>query len=109
MNILDSTNTDSQELESLAQQSEYMQQLIGEVDELPEMPSKALMQNCIEEILTFHNNGLQRILRFLIRDDSTASARLLNHMLEDPFITGLLLMHDLHPQPELLEAELTES
>jgi hypothetical protein len=101
MNMNDLTETGFRELESLAQQSERMQDLMNQVEEAEESPTKALAQDCIEEILTYHNNGLQRILHLLTEEGSPASSEMYDRLLEDPFLSGLLLMHDLHPHPEV--------
>lgn len=50
--MTDQKETDRRELESLAYQSERMQELMQQVEELPGSPVKALTQECIEEILT---------------------------------------------------------
>ena len=65
--MTDQRESDRRELESLAHQSEHMQELMQQVEELPGSPVKTLAQECIEEILTYHNNGLQRILYLLKR------------------------------------------
>ena len=100
--MTDQRESDRRELESLAHQSEHMQELMQQVEELPGSPVKTLAQECIEELLTYHNNGLQRILYLLKKDGSAASGKMVDRLLEDPFISGLLLMHDLHPHPECL-------
>jgi len=56
-----------------------------------------LMRECISQILVFYGNGLERIMNILMNEGSTASTKILNDLLGDSFINGLLIIHDLHP------------
>jgi Fe-S cluster biogenesis protein NfuA len=78
-------------------QTARMQQLMEEVDQLSDGRSRELAQACISEVLVFHGNGLQRILQLLTDDGGEVATRILNRMLDDPFLNGLLLIHELHP------------
>jgi Fe-S cluster biogenesis protein NfuA/nitrite reductase/ring-hydroxylating ferredoxin subunit len=85
------------EIAALNQQSEHIQELIEEVDALPDGAARKLMQECIQEILTFYGHGLERILRVVSSGSSAAARDIYNDLIEDSFVSGLLLIHDLHP------------
>ena len=85
------------EIAALNQQSEHIQELIEEVDALPDGKARKLMQECIQEILTFYGHGLERILRVISNGSSAAARDIYNDLIEDSFVSGLLLIHDLHP------------
>lgn len=85
------------EISELNQQSQYIQQLIEEIEALPDPHSRKLMQECIQEILSFYGHGLERMLHIISNGNSAAAKDIYNKLIEDSFITGLLLIHDLHP------------
>lgn len=85
------------EIEALNQQSRRMQQLIEQVDEIKDLKVKELVQDCIQEILTFYGNGIERIINILMHENSSAATKIINDLIGDSFINGLLLIHDLHP------------
>ena len=85
------------EIRTLNEQSQRMQKLVEQVDLLPDSPSKELIRECIAEILTFYGNGLERIMTVLINESNVTATKILNNLLEDSFINGLLIIHDLHP------------
>ena len=91
------TKGNNDEIEELNRSSERIQQLIGQIDQLKDKESRELVQACISEMLGFYGKGLERILKILMRDGSSASTKLLNDLIEDNFVSGLLLIHDLHP------------
>lgn len=81
----------------LNQQSEHIQQLIEDIECLPDAKVKNMMQECIQEVLGFYGKGLERILKIIANGNSTAAKDIYNDLIEDSFINGLLLIHDLHP------------
>ncbi len=85
------------EIKELNEQSKRMQQLIEQIDELPDSATKELMQECVNEMLTFYGNGLERIMNILMNEGNGAATKILNDLMEDNFISGLLIIHDLHP------------
>ena len=56
-----------------------------------------MMQECIQEILSFYGHGLERILNIISKGNSSAAKDIYNDLIEDSFVSGLLLIHDLHP------------
>ena len=85
------------ELEELNEQSQRIQNLVEEIDALPDEDAKSLMQECMQEVLSFYGHGLERILKIISKGNSEAAKNIYNSLIEDSFITGLLLIHDLHP------------
>lgn len=85
------------EIAELNQQSQQIQELIGEIETLPDPGAKELMQQCMQEMLSFYGKGLKRILTIISNGNSNAAKDIYNAMVDDSFVSGLLLIHDLHP------------
>ena len=85
------------EVAELNDQSEHIRMLIEQIENLPDANARDLMQECIQEILGFYGNGLERILKIVSNGNSTAAKDIYNNLIDDSFINGLLLIHDLHP------------
>ncbi len=85
------------EISELNRQSERIQELIEEIDALPDEKAKNMMQECMQEVLSFYGQGLERILGIISKGNNTAAKDIYNNMLGDSFVNGLLLIHDLHP------------
>ena len=85
------------EMAELNQQSQHIQELIEEIDSLPDPATRKMMQECIQEIVSFYGHGLEKILRVISKGNSAAAKDIYNDLIEDSFISGLLLIHDLHP------------
>ncbi len=85
------------ELSELNRQSDRIQELIEEIEALPDEKSRTMMQECMQEVLSFYGHGLERILGIISKGNNTAAKDIYNNMLGDSFVNGLLLIHDLHP------------
>ncbi|MEP6616307.1 MAG: NifU family protein [Ginsengibacter sp.] len=85
------------EISLLNRQSEHIQELIEEIDSLPDNNTRELMQECIQEMLSFYGQGLERILKVISNGSNSAAKEIYNNLIEDSFLSGLLLIHDLHP------------
>ncbi len=85
------------ELSELNRQSERIQELLEQIDTLPDEKAKDMMQECMQEVLSFYGYGLERILGIISKGNNTAAKEIYNNMLGDNFVNGLLLIHDLHP------------
>lgn len=83
--------------DELPQQSHQMQALLEKVSQWPDAASKALMQECISEMLIFYGNGLERMIDLISGESNEIATKVLNKFMADPFINGLLILHDLHP------------
>lgn len=81
----------------LNQQSQRIQELIEEIDRFPDTNAKNLMQECIQEVLSFYGYGLEKILEIISDGNKAAAKDIYNDLIADSFVSGLLLIHDLHP------------
>ncbi len=85
------------EVSELNRQSDHIQELIEKIEMLPDPKARKLMEECIQEILGFYGSGLEKILKIISSGNSSAAKDIYNELIEDSFINGLLLIHDLHP------------
>jgi Fe-S cluster biogenesis protein NfuA len=80
------------------QMARRLQELIEQIQKLPNPAGRALLQDCVQSLLAFYGDGLSRILKHLQNAGERGEA-ILNRMLEDQAISGLLFIHGLHPVP----------
>jgi len=85
------------EISALNDQSLHIQQLLEEIDSLPDQNAKKITQECVREILSFYGHGLERILKIISNGNGSAAKDIYNNLIEDSFVSGLLLIHELHP------------
>lgn len=85
------------EISELNKQSERIQELLDELESYPDGKAKEMIQECVQEILSFYGNGLKRIMDIVAKGNSSASKDIYNNLIDDSFVNGLLLIHDLHP------------
>jgi Fe-S cluster biogenesis protein NfuA/nitrite reductase/ring-hydroxylating ferredoxin subunit len=85
------------EISELNQQSQHIQELIEEIDSLPNIEARELMQECMQEVLSFYGHGLERILKIISNGNTSAAKDIYNSLIDDSFVSSLLLIHDLHP------------
>jgi Fe-S cluster biogenesis protein NfuA/nitrite reductase/ring-hydroxylating ferredoxin subunit len=77
-------------------QGERIQKLLERIEALPYPGAKELMQECMEAVLAFYGQGLNRILQ-VVEGAGTDGRRVYQDFIQDDVIKGLLLIHDLHP------------
>lgn len=75
-----------------------LQELIEQVHSQPNPAARALLNECLQSLLSFYGNGLSRILAHM-HDAGAAGERILEELLQDQAVSGLLLIHGLHPVP----------
>jgi Fe-S cluster biogenesis protein NfuA len=80
------------------QMARRLQELIDQIQNQPNPASRALLQDCLQSLLAFYGEGLSRIVEHLQGADGQGRP-VLERMLQDPAISGLLLIHGLHPVP----------
>ena len=85
------------EVSELNRQSDHIQQLIEEIETLNDLKAKKIAEECIQEILSFYGKGLEKILKIISDGNSNAAKDIYNRLIDDSFVNGLLLIHDLHP------------
>lgn len=75
-----------------------LESLVQEIDALPPGRARDSAVEIVQELMDLHGSGLERMLE-LIHDSSQGGQPLIDRLAEDPAISGLLLLHDLHPAP----------
>jgi len=78
--------------EELNQEANRIQELLAQIDALPDARAGALVQDCVAGLLRLHGAGLARILHFVARYPD-----LHQELIDDEYVSGLLLIHGLHP------------
>ena len=73
-----------------------LQELIEQIESQPNPAARVLLQDCLQSLLAFYGDGLSRILG-CIQDGSANGREILERMLADQAISGILLIHGLHP------------
>jgi Fe-S cluster biogenesis protein NfuA len=84
---------DAREFQSRLQRLEA---LLGEVEEAFDPAAAARTREIVQAILDLHGTGLERILGH-VEDAGAAGSSILDACAEDEVISGLLLLHGLHP------------
>jgi Fe-S cluster biogenesis protein NfuA/nitrite reductase/ring-hydroxylating ferredoxin subunit len=73
-----------------------IQEIVAEIDALPNPAARALMQECMESVLGFYGSGLARILE-LVKRSGIGGQKAYDDLIHDGVVSGLLLIHGLHP------------
>jgi Fe-S cluster biogenesis protein NfuA/nitrite reductase/ring-hydroxylating ferredoxin subunit len=71
--------------------------LVGELQQLPDLASRAMVEELLSTVLDLHGEALSRMLAALGPRGEPEADRLLGRMAEDDLIRGVLLLHGLHP------------
>lgn len=72
--------------------------LIEGLERLPDPAAREAAEEAIQAVLEYHGAGLARILAHL-EDSSPPQAGVLTALAGDELVSGLLLLHGLHPVP----------
>ncbi len=83
-------------LDESNQQGHRIQELIEQIDALPDLDARALVQECLQSVLALHGQGLARVLQ-LVQDAGAEGQKILDQFLHDEAVRSLLLIHGLHP------------
>jgi Fe-S cluster biogenesis protein NfuA/nitrite reductase/ring-hydroxylating ferredoxin subunit len=86
----------TENLDALNEAGNRIQQLVGQIDALPDSPGHALFQECLESVLKFYGYGLERILQ-IVATAGPEGKKIYGDLIRDGAVRGLLLIHDLHP------------
>lgn len=81
---------------SSREMAKRLQDLIEQIQSQPNPSARVLLQDCLQSLLAFYGDGLSRILD-LVKDPGAAGDEILGRLLKDQSISGLLLIHGLHP------------
>jgi Fe-S cluster biogenesis protein NfuA len=88
------------------QLAQRLQELIDQIQRQPNPAAKVLLQDCLQSLLAFYGDGLSRVLEHL-QKAGPEGEKILERLLKDGTVSGLLLIHGLHPVP--LETRLTRA
>jgi Fe-S cluster biogenesis protein NfuA/nitrite reductase/ring-hydroxylating ferredoxin subunit len=86
-----------------SQHGQRIEDLVEQIERLPDTAARALAQDCIHSVLAFYGDGLARILQ-LVGNAGDRNENAYDALIEDKHVRGLLLIHGLHPVS--LEARL---
>src|SRR6202035_1293999 len=75
----------------------HVDTLVGELQKLPDLASRAMVEELLSTVLDLHGEALSRMLDPLGPRGEPATDRLLERMAADDIIRGVLLLHGLHP------------
>src|SRR5579884_308563 len=73
-----------------------LQELIEQIQSQPNPAARVLLQDCLQSLLAFYGDGLSRIVGRL-QHSGADGEKILQGMLQDQAISGLVLIHGLHP------------
>jgi len=93
-------------MDDINRQGRRIQELVEQIDALREPAARTLMHECMESLLGFYGHGLERILHIL-KHAGIGGQQAYNELLHDRVVSGLLLIHGLHPVD--LETRLREA
>jgi Fe-S cluster biogenesis protein NfuA/nitrite reductase/ring-hydroxylating ferredoxin subunit len=85
-----------EKLDALNRAGSRIQELVAQIDALPNSPARVLFQECLESVLAFYGHGLERILQ-LVANAGPAGQKIYHDLIHDNVVRGLLIIHDLHP------------
>src|ERR1700694_598200 len=71
--------------------------LVGELQQLTDLASRAMVEELLSTVLDLHGEALSRMLTALGPRGEPGADRLLQAMADDDLIRGVLLLHGLHP------------
>ncbi len=73
-----------------------IQEIVEQIDALPNPAARALMQECMESVLGFYGDGIARMIE-LVKRSGIGGQKAYEDLLNDNVVRGLLLIHGLHP------------
>ena len=80
----------------LNRQAKKIQDLIEQAQQLSDQTARDLVEQCLQSVVTFYGEGLARLVALIGKSERTGP-ELLQECAHDPAISGLLLVHGLHP------------
>lgn len=73
-----------------------IQEIVEQIEAMPNPAARALMQECMESVLSFYGDGIARILE-VVKRSGIGGQKAYDDLLHDNVVSGLLLIHGLHP------------
>ena len=84
--------------DEFSREGKRIQEWVEKIQQLPDSAAREMLEECLGSVLSFYGHGLERILR-LIDERGPEGDPVRRALLADPGVTGLLLIHGLHPIP----------
>jgi Fe-S cluster biogenesis protein NfuA/nitrite reductase/ring-hydroxylating ferredoxin subunit len=84
--------------DDFVREGRHIQELVEKISAHPDPAAREMLEETLETVLSFYGHGLQRLLNLLEMQD-TEGKQALAALLADPGLSGLLLIHGLHPVP----------
>ena len=75
-----------------------IEELAASLTKITDVKDRLTAQSLIEAILELHGNALDRMLHITF-DSGSDGQRLIRKFAADPLVAGLLVLHNLHPDP----------
>ena len=94
--LKDHRQAESDSLDEIKQQGTLIQELMERSQALTDLASRALVQECLETMLSFQGRGLAQILE-VVQDTGPEGEKVLERLLGNDAVRALLLIHGLHP------------
>lgn len=89
-------NDETSPAEELNQQARRIQELMEQIEALPDRAASELMSECLEKVLALHGRGLEQVVE-IVQDAGPEGEKVLHRLLKDDCVRALLLIHGLHP------------
>jgi Fe-S cluster biogenesis protein NfuA len=83
--------------DAMNQQARRIEEIVRQIDEMPNPAGRALMQECLESLLAFYGEGIERMLE-VVKRSGIGGKKAYDDLLQDNVVRGLLLIHGLHPE-----------
>jgi Fe-S cluster biogenesis protein NfuA/nitrite reductase/ring-hydroxylating ferredoxin subunit len=84
--------------DDLNREGQRIEKLVEKIQALEDAAARVMLQECLEAVLNFYGHGLGRILQ-VIEKTGPEGKKVQDALLHDGGISGLLLIHGLHPIP----------
>lgn len=75
-----------------------LERLVQEIDALPAGRVRDSVVEIVQELMDLHGAGLERVFD-VIHESTISGQSLIDRLAQDPVVSNLLLLHDLHPVP----------
>jgi Fe-S cluster biogenesis protein NfuA/nitrite reductase/ring-hydroxylating ferredoxin subunit len=82
--------------DGMNQQGRRIQEIVEQIDGMPNPAARALMHECLQSVLGFYGDGLERILS-VVQRSGIEGKKVFDDLIHDNVVSGLLLIHGLHP------------
>lgn len=99
-------NDAQEQLEAMNSHGAQIQQILEQIEALPNPATRELIQEFMEATLAFYGQGLARVLQ-VVSESGPDGQKVYQHLINDKVVRGLLLIHDLHPAD--LESRLRDA